>query len=95
MPATFRKSEFDAIRRFIRYGEGIGDKFVRPVAEPMTSEERAAGGNWSLTNEHLVGVSRDARGGIVGDVSIFNMIHNVVTLSRTNPDVIETETSRA
>lgn len=29
----------------------------------MTSEERAAGGNWSLTVEHFVGVSRDARGG--------------------------------
>lgn len=86
-----RKPDFDAIRRFIRHGVGRGDHFVRPVGEPMASEERAAGGNWSLTDEHLVGVSRDARGGIVGDVSIFNMIHNVVTLSRTNPDVIETE----
>jgi HNH endonuclease len=78
------KPEFDAIRRFIRYGEGDGEALVRNSDEPFIQEEKGAGVGWYLTDDHLVGVRDSVAGGILGDVAIFNLIHYHVVLSRTD-----------
>ena len=77
------KPEFDAIRRFIRYGEGQGAELVVNSQEPFIQEEKGAVG-WYLTDDHLVGVRDSRAGGVLGDVAIFNLIHYHVLLSRTD-----------
>jgi len=77
------KPEFDAIRRFIRYGEGKGEELVANTEEAFLQEEKGAAG-WYLTDDHLVGVRPSTAGGVLGDVAIFNLIHYHVLLSRTD-----------
>jgi hypothetical protein len=78
------KPEFDAIRRFIRYGEGKGEELVANSEEAFLQEEKGAGG-WYLTDDHLLGVRPSTAQGLLGDVAIFNLIHYHVLLSRTDP----------
>jgi hypothetical protein len=80
------KPEFDAIRRFIRYGEGKGEQLVVNTEEAFLQEEKGAGG-WYLTDDHLVGVRPNLANGFLGDIAIFNLIHYHVVLSRTGPQM--------
>jgi hypothetical protein len=79
------KPEFDEIRRFIRYGEGRGAAFVQPTDVRFLQEERETPG-FRATEDHFVAISHLSTGPLVGHVSIFNMIHNEIVLSRTNPE---------
>jgi hypothetical protein len=82
-----RKREFNSIRRFIRYGEGRGSGLVRPLRVPFLREEQEAKG-FRATDDHFVAVDHDSSGALVGHVSLFNMIHNEIILSRTNPEIL-------
>lgn len=82
------KNEFDPIRRFIRYGEGRGADFVAPDETPLLHEEKTSGG-WSATDDHMVAVDRSKGGGMLGHVTLFNMIHNLVVLCKSDPDIID------
>ncbi len=80
------KPEFDAIRRFIRYGEGKGEQLVANTEEAFLQDENGAAG-WYLIDDHLVGVSPNLANGFLGDIALFNLIHYHVLLSRTGPDM--------
>jgi hypothetical protein len=74
------QTEFDGIRRFIRYGEGSGPNFAKVNPLPFLEDERGMG-NWSITDAHLVGVERNVHGVVLGHVSLFNLLHHEIVLA--------------
>jgi hypothetical protein len=82
------KEEFDAIRLFIRYGQGVGSEFVSVEDRPVLGEEQNSG-RWRMTDAHLVTLDRSPTNALLGHVSIFNMIHNKILLCRTDPEIID------
>jgi hypothetical protein len=81
------KPDFNPIRRFIRYGEGRGADFVRPLSWPFLREEQETNG-FRESDDHLVAIEEDRDRSLVGHVSLFNMIHNEIRLCRTRPETI-------
>ena len=84
--AFARKTDFDGIRRFVRYAERSEEQLVRVSDDPILEDERGMG-NWSTTDSHLVKID-NVGGGLVASVSIFNLVHNQIVLSKTNPEVV-------
>lgn len=81
------KEEFDSVRKFIRYGRGLGTDFVTPTDTALLFEEQGEPA-WSITNDHLVAVERRLPDGLLGRVSLFNLVHHEIILAHRNPEVV-------
>jgi hypothetical protein len=84
-PEWVLRPEFDAARSFIRLDEG--SSVTRVVEQAVLAEERGMG-NWSLTDHHLVGVERGTGDGVLGRVSLFNLLNHEVRLSNRYPGLV-------
>jgi hypothetical protein len=82
------KEEFNPVRRFIRYGEGVGAEFVTVDDRPILGEEQNSG-RWRMTDAHVVTLDRSTTNAILGHVSIYNMIHNKIVLCPSDPEIID------
>lgn len=66
--------DFDSFRRFVRYGEGAQEQFIKASFEPLLLDERRYGGK--QTRGHLITVDWHPRHEApVGSVKLFNDIH--------------------
>jgi hypothetical protein len=85
VPAFIYRSEFDAIRRFVRYGESSATKLVGVSRKRMLLGDTAA---HRQTDGHLVSVSWPApREAPIATVSLFNQVTYVVRLTETVPGI--------
>jgi len=74
-------ADFDPYRRFVRFGEGEPDHFIRVSTEPLLLDKQRYGGQ--LTTGHLVTAEWHPRKhGPSGDVSLFNNLRYHLSFAR-------------
>lgn len=85
-PSLILRSNFDAIREFVRYGKWGSRTFVRPTHAPILADEHEEG---QRVVGHLLTLvwGQVSRSAIIAQVSLFNEIRYDIVLSELPPVV--------